>query len=69
MSLNDMYTKIPEMREEFRGRLEKAADQNGLKLFLRSCLEQCESQFEEEVLTENLKEEFALYVSSLKKEG
>jgi hypothetical protein len=69
MLLNEMYTEIPRMRELFKGYLEcmdGTVDKLNLKKFLRECLDECGSQFEEQTLEENLKEEFGLYMENLK---
>ena len=42
------------------------ADKDTLKVFLRDCLDMCTNQFEEDILKENLQEEFGLYFENLK---
>lgn len=69
MYLEEMYTEMPKMRELFKGYLEMmdgSIDKIDLKGFLKDCLNKCGSQFEEQTLEENLKEEFGLYLGGLK---
>lgn len=68
MEAREMTSFMNECRKEFRGILED--NFNGrvvdLKDALRDMLLECGSAFEEQTLTENLKEEFQDYMESLK---
>lgn len=68
MEVREMMGFMNECRKEFRSILEDNFDGRvvDLKDVLRGMLLECGSAFEEQTLTENLKEEFQDYMESLK---
>lgn len=68
MPVKDFDGFIKMCRRDFREHLEGYLNGSGdLKYLLKGMLEQCTSAFEEKALTENLQEEFKLYMEELNK--
>lgn len=59
MYLGEAYEIIPRLRREFRSVLEQNSE--NLEGFLNKALAECYGEFDEQTLSENLKEEYLLY--------
>lgn len=57
MDAIELKRAVPKWRSQFRGILSDDKS-NDIKSFLKKCLDECGSEFEEQCLIENLKEEF-----------
>lgn len=70
MAISEFGTFIEETRKEFRELIENYL--NGkveeMKKTIKNKLDECQSDFEVNVLKENLQEEFGLYLDQLKGE-
>lgn len=70
MTIIEFGTFIEESRKEFRELIEKYlnGEVEEMKKTIKNKLDECCSDFEENVLKENLQEEFGLYLDELKGE-